>query len=549
MRARVAGGKIASRRRHEAVLAHSVRRAERDPRALAIAGARDAHQPQGDPVPARIRGVIVEHARPAVQHAQHDIDIPVVVEVSESRAAAGQRPREDLPRGRGNVLESPVRASREQRRLAIAQARVLGLDRVEHMALRGEDVFPAVEIQVGEADAPARHRRRDGGEPALPRPVGEETAAFVAVQGVEFLGEVGDQDVRAPIVVVVLEIDAHPREPAAVLVVRDAAPQAAVLEDEAALVAKQLLRLGIVGEHDIDVSVPFQIVEGHAQRLARQRGQAGRFRHVLEPGAAAVRERHARDRTVADGRAVPGPRVPAGDMTGETPVEVAGDDQIQQAIRVEVGEARAGRPAGDFDPAGRGRIDEGSASGVAEEPRPAVAGDQQVSPSVVVVVPGGGSHAVDAGSGLGDARLACRVAEGAVAVVAIEAIAQARIRPIDSRRCGRAQYGPAVDEQDVEPAILVEVQQGDAAAHRLEEVFRGGRAGVVAEIDACLLGSFRQGGRRGGRGRARQQGGRHRPSAGAPAPRARAFRQFAAPGRPSVPDSGHRDGPGVRWPG
>ena len=69
----------------------------------------------------------------------------------------------------------------------------------------------------------------------------------------------------------------------------------------------------------------------------------------------------------------------------------------------------------------------------------------------------------------------------------------------------------AVDQQDVQPAVAIVIEEGAARAHRLGQVLGAECAAVVAEVDA---------GRRGDIGQAEVQARRRRASSGAAAPRA-----------------------------
>src|SRR5262249_25854524 len=72
--------------------------------------------------------------------------------------------------------------------------------------------------------------------------------------------------------------------------------------------------------------------------------------------------------------------------------------------------------------------------------------------------------------------------------------------------------GAAVDEQEVGPAVVVEVDDGDAGAHRLGQQLHAERAGEVLEADAGRAGDVREsnggdGDRLAVQGRARGDGG------------------------------------------
>ena len=100
-------------------------------------------------------------------------------------------------------------------------------------------------------------------------------------------------------------------------------------------------------------------------------------------------------------------------------------------------------------------------------------GDQQVGKAVVVVVADGHAHAVhfhrQAGA-LGD------VGEGAVAVVAVE--------PHGGALAAMAGPVHAVDQQNIQPAIGIVIEEGAARAHGFRQILGAECAAVVAELDA-----------------------------------------------------------------
>ena len=123
-------------------------------------------------------------------------------------------------------------------------------------------------------------------------------------------------------------------------------------------------------------------------------------------------------------------------------------------------------------PAFGGDVGEGAVAVVAVEGVLAVVGDEEVVPAVVVVV-------ADADAlppaGAGEAGFDGDVGEGAVAVV-FEEMAGRRSWPF-----GEAFEAGAVDEEDVEPVVVVVVVEGDSAAGGFEEVF----VLVLASVDGA----------------------------------------------------------------
>src|SRR5690349_13942337 len=100
----------------------------------------------------------------------------------------------------------------------------------------------------------------------------------------------------------------------------------------------------------------------------------------------------------------------------------------------------------------------------------------QIDPAVVVVVARTGPHAVLAMCDPGSRR---HVLERAVPAIAVKAMASLL-------RDGGIVQRTAVDEEDVDPAVVVEIEEQAARTHRLDEVLVGARAVDMPEVDAGL---------------------------------------------------------------
>ena len=111
--------------------------------------------------------------------------------------------------------------------------------------------------------------------------------------------------------------------------------------------------------------------------------------------------------------------------------------------------------------------------------------DIEIDVAVVVVVRRGDAHAIHLDRQAGLPR---DVGERPVAIVVV----QRRIR-----RWSRV-TGPVrrVDEEDVLPSVVVDVDERGAGAQRLGQVLLAERAAVVAEVDASRLRDVREGDRR-----------------------------------------------------
>ena len=133
---------------------------------------------------------------------------------------------------------------------------------------------------------------------------------------------------------------------------------------------------------------------------------------------------------------------------------------------------------------------------VMEEAVLADGSDQEVGEAVVVIVADGDAHAVhfhrEAGH-FGD------VGESAVAIVPVQ--------PHGGALAAVAGPVHAIDQQDVEPAVAIVIEEGAPGAHGFGEVLGAERAAVVAELNTGGGGDVGQAEFRGGRGAERKRGG------------------------------------------
>ena len=108
-------------------------------------------------------------------------------------------------------------------------------------------------------------------------------------------------------------------------------------------------------------------------------------------------------------------------------------------------------------------------------------GEEDVRPSIVVVVSDGDSHAVALAL---HARLLRDIGEGAVAVVVEQPI------PIFGRFLSQRRDGRAVDEINVQIAVVIVIEQGHAGQHRFGQVLVRRWATVGCEAQAGTVRDF-----------------------------------------------------------
>src|ERR1700730_4682547 len=163
-------------------------------------------------------------------------------------------------------------------------------------------------------------------------------------------------------------------------------------------------------------------------------------------------------------------------------VHVAGDEEIEEAVAVEVAPSRPCGPAAESYASFFRDIGEGAVVIIVVEAIFAEVGDVDVGPAVVVVV---GDGDAEAPALVGDAGFGGDIGEGAVVIIVEESGARGRL---DAFHGGDRR---AVNEIDVEPAIVVVIEESDAGAGSVEYrgFFRGAGA-VMKAGDAALFGEI-----------------------------------------------------------
>ena len=92
------------------------------------------------------------------------------------------------------------------------QGVVDGLDIVQYVALGYEQIFPAIVVEILQANAPAGAARSKRAQTSFQASSAEQTRAVVVVKSVNLSRKHGHKDVRLAVVVVVLKHGAHAGE-------------------------------------------------------------------------------------------------------------------------------------------------------------------------------------------------------------------------------------------------------------------------------------------------------------------------------------------------
>ena len=159
------------------------------------------------------------------------------------------------------------------------------------------------------------------------------------IERVVLARQVGYQNVRTAIVIVIAKIDAHARDPLAIVSQRDPRLQSALGEGAIAVVVKQKLLHAVIGHEDIGKPIAIVVGEGHAERFPLPGRYAGAQTDILESSVTAIMVQNAGGSGKFRGRAIDSGRCAAELVVAQVPFQVPRDKQVQLAIVIVVHEA------------------------------------------------------------------------------------------------------------------------------------------------------------------------------------------------------------------
>jgi hypothetical protein len=162
-------------------------------------------------------------------------------------------------------------------------------------------------------------------------------------------------------------------------------------------------------------------------------------------------------------------------------VGVAGNEEIRPAVAVDVPDPRSAVPAGGTNP-GLGRtLRERAVSVVPQQLVDALGGHVQIDVAVAIEIRGDTTDAADGKTGAG---FGGHVTEGAGFVLVQRRGGQATL----FAPAGRLDLGVGVDDEQIQPPVVIEVQPAEPTSHHRRGIRRDPPAeGPVFEVDADLM--------------------------------------------------------------
>src|SRR5579862_2085805 len=331
-----------------------------------------------------------------------------------------------------------------------------------------EDVLESVIIRVKETTPPT-HIVGLPTQPCRSRDVAEYGIPVVMEEVDTLVREVGFEQVKPAIVVIVCGRDAHTGLPHDVLTETHAAQQAFFAKRAIAIVHEQQSRRRIAGHIDVGPAVIIEISSENTQAIKAFLLEDSRCGRDIAEGAIAIvvieraclsnePARAAIYCQTAKHAVGVGTRVKS---RLERKIHIMGNKEIKLSVAVVIEEGASGTPAfgvtGDIRFAAH--FGKGAVAVVTVEQVFSPIGDKNVLEAVVVVVADADTLSP---AGMGQASFFGYVGEGSVAIVPKKFVAGRRPLQFEAR---------AVDQEDIKPAVVVVIDEGHAGPRGLEDVF------------------------------------------------------------------------------
>src|SRR5579859_1209315 len=219
--------------------------------------------------------------------------------------------------------------------------------------------------------------------------------AVVLVQGVALIRKIRDYEVGPAVIVVIGKIDAHSRISAAIAVHGDLSEEADFLKRPVPFGVIKKFNHRVIGDDDVNVAIAIVIGDGDAKSFARFR-KADLLRDFGEMTVAVIVIDQRSDRLEIVGMAVGAVAffvLSAPDVV-EVPLDITENDEVKEAIVIQIHPGSAGGPAAARDAGLLGHVGKGAVAIVVIELIAAVGGHIQILEAVVVVITYGDSHTI-----------------------------------------------------------------------------------------------------------------------------------------------------------
>src|ERR1035437_1964513 len=252
------------------------------------------------------------------------------------------------------------------------------------------------------------------------------------------------------------------------------------------VVLVEIISAGIIGLKKVKMSITVEVGPNHRQSKRSGRiGNSSLLGYIRECAVAVVVVKIGRralqsSRTALDGDSA---KLASRARTErrkivQIQIHIVRHKQVRPAIAIVVAEGRSRCPSGIIAQACLfSDVSECSIAIIAIQHYPAEAGHQQIGPAIVVVVSDDGAHCP---TRIADTGLIRHVGESSVVIVVIKRAS--RLLPGK-----RHLYALGVGEVDIGPSVAVIIDESNASAHRLHNIFLLWTRKMI-ELDAGRIG-------------------------------------------------------------
>ena len=351
------------------------------------------------------------------------------------------------------------------------------------MSARDEEIFPPVVVEVIESRSEAGHAHTERPHPAGRGGLSEVAFARVEVNRKRLALECDVDDVGIAIVIDVAKICSHARDEGGIFSESDVSLECHFFEFVAEVVEQKSV-LRVIGHEEIRLAI--EIVVGHsdAHAFADMIANAPFTGNIFESAVALVEKKLIGKTLVVARMAVFGHTLDhALGNIRVSPLQIVDDEQIEQAIVVDVDPHGGNRPQWSVLRIGAlveaclyGDIGKSAVAVVVVQGVAMDSGDEDVRMAIVVVVANGYT---DVKSRSLESCLFGDVGESAITVIAKETVVILRRSFLQGGNVG------AIGEEDVGAAVTVVVEDCDTSGHGFRHVLR--RAEAAVEMKGELL--------------------------------------------------------------
>src|SRR4030095_16904042 len=212
------------------------------------------HQPVV-PVPA----LVAQQGGPGIQVVHDDVDVAVVVQITERASASVIFSHDSRSRLRGNVFEAALaQIAIENAALFVGDMQLAARQLSVDMAIGDENVLPAVVVEIKKADAETEIFAVDT-QTGRQAGILKRAVTIIAVQGRDLIGKICADDIEPAVAIVVADPHSHAAQGNSVFVKGASGRYRNLAEGAVTIVVIKQAWRGIARDIDIGPSIVVKV--------------------------------------------------------------------------------------------------------------------------------------------------------------------------------------------------------------------------------------------------------------------------------------------------